>query len=74
MLYSVLIPWFTLREVPVEVEIVSHSLFLARNPPTYGLAIAQSRHYPFRPWDAARSLGQNQPHLDHGVPRFWNHQ
>jgi hypothetical protein len=28
MLYSILIPWFTLRKVPVEVEIVSSSQVL----------------------------------------------
>jgi len=46
------------------LEIYSHML----------IAIAQSCRSPFRPWDAARSLGQNQPHLGHGVPRLWNHQ
>jgi len=30
ILYSVLIPWFTLREVPVEVEIVSLPMILPR--------------------------------------------
>jgi hypothetical protein len=35
ILYSVLIPWFTLREVPVEVEIVIHPLGFTRNSLTY---------------------------------------
>lgn len=35
ILYSVLIPWFTLREVPVEVEIVIHPLVFTRNSLTY---------------------------------------
>ena len=29
MLYSVLIPWVTLREVTVDVEIVGHPWFIA---------------------------------------------
>lgn len=58
----------------MEVEIVIHPLVFTRNSLTIDLAIAQSRYPSFRPRDAARSSGQNQPHLDHGVPRFWNHQ
>jgi hypothetical protein len=41
MLYSVLIPWLTLREVIVEVEIVSHPRFLADDRLIYSFSHLQ---------------------------------
>lgn len=74
MLYSILIPWVTLREVPVEVEIVSFPLFLALLALTKALAITESCCYPFWSRDAARFTWEDQSYLDNGIPRVWNNQ
>ena len=41
MFFSILLPWVTLREVPVEVEIVSHPLSILRIE-LISVAVAQS--------------------------------
>lgn len=71
---SVLIPWLTLRKVPVDVEIVRPHSRLLRSSLTNAPAIPQSRRSPFRARDPARSTWENQPYIYHGVPRIWYHK
>ena len=73
MFFSILLPWVTLREVPVEVEIVSPPFSILRIE-LINVAVAQSSCPTIQPRDAARSPGQNRSHLDHGIPRLWDHQ
>lgn len=76
MTVFVLIPWFTVREVPVDVEIVCYTYYMTL---TFAnvcvlLAITKGCSRPLRPWYAARSPRKDQPFFDIGVSRFRNYQ
>lgn len=69
--YSILIPWFSVREVPVDIEVVSisrqrgHSAFMEQ---ASSAAVSEGGNLAFRARHAARSSYADISVLDHGVP------
>lgn len=65
MRFSVLLPWFTVREVPVDVEIVSRcNVVLAPPHTTSTLALSQGRRHSVPSRNAARLAWKDQSIID----------
>jgi hypothetical protein len=70
-----MIPWFTIREVKVEIEIVCSSLWrlVTLILTLFVAAVIESSCFAVRAGYAARLTGKNIPRTCHGVSRIWNY-